>query len=145
MRQRGRQQLPARAAASPGSRPRSSARWSSARSMASIDSRSKLRPILLPNEAPQSSQQGTEWQGGAREHAERRGRVAARWVEAAHLLLAIDSTFSKILSAESRCAGSDNARALSRLRTAHRLSTERILRHSHGAVLCRKNASGLVR
>ena len=83
--------------------------------------------------------------GRVSEHAERRGRVAARWVEAAHLLLAIDSTFSKILSAESRCAGSDNARALSRLRTAHRLSTERILRHSHGAVLCRKNASGLVR
>ena len=28
------------------------------------DVRSKLRPILLPNEAPRSSQQGIEWQGG---------------------------------------------------------------------------------
>eukprot|EP00966_Prymnesium_polylepis_P322179 7378451-Prymnesium_polylepis.1 len=65
MRQRGRQQLPARAAASRGSRRWSRPSWSSVSSVMSIESRSKLRPVLLANEAPRSSQQGIEWQGGA--------------------------------------------------------------------------------
>ena len=80
----------------------------------SIESRFKLRPVLLPNEAPRSSQQGIEWQGSARVHGERHGRVAARPAEAAHLFPAIiNSTISMMLSAESGSAGSDNAGALS--------------------------------
>ena len=110
-----------------------------------MESRSKLRPVLLPNEAPLSSQQGIEWQGSARVHGERHGRVAARRAEAAHLFPAVNSTTSMMLSAESGAAGVDSVQALSRMRTARRLSAERILRHSHGAGLCRKNASGLVR
>ena len=78
------------------------------------DFRLKLRPILLPNEAPRSSQQGIEWQGSARVHGERHGRVAARRAEAAHLSPAVNSTISMMLSAESGAAGSDNVGALPR-------------------------------
>ena len=69
---------------------------------------------LLQNEAPQSSQQGIEWQGSARVHGERHGRVAARRAEAAHLFPAVNSTTSMMLSAESGAAGVDNAGALPR-------------------------------
>ena len=62
----------------------------------------------------QSSQQGIEWQGSARVHGERHGRVAARRAEAAHLFPAINSTISMMLSAESGAAGSDNVGALPR-------------------------------
>ena len=99
------ERAPAAAAASTRRLERSRGSWSSYWSLPSSGARSELRLILLPNEAPQSSQQGIEWQGSARVHGERHGRVAARRAEAAHLFPAVNSTISMMLSAESGAAG----------------------------------------
>ena len=47
-----------------------------------IDSKSKLRPILLLNEGRRSAQQTIARQGSAQRQRQRPGRVAAGWVEA---------------------------------------------------------------
>ena len=72
-----------------------------------IDSESKLRPISLRNEGAAEGQQGIARQGGACEHAQRSGMVAAQWAEAAHLNSPHSSTIREMLSAERRRAAPD--------------------------------------
>ena len=69
-------------------------------SQPSIVSKSNLRPILLQNGGGVAvSQQGIQWQGGARMQAERHGRVSAHQAEHAHLFALLGARTLKILSA----------------------------------------------
>ena len=73
--ERGRRRRPPRAlaAASPGSRARSSAGWWPTSSLPRIGSRLKLRPISLRNDSDAEGQRGSEWADRAQSSRQRSG------------------------------------------------------------------------
>ena len=139
MRIRRRRPLPALAAAPRGSRRWTGARLLSVGSLRWIDSKSKLRPILLQNEGAAEGQQGIARQGGACEHAQRSGMVAAQWAEAAHLIRHHRASMWKILSAERRRAGPDGAGGCFTARARFRTTRLSSRRHCHTWWPCRRH------
>ena len=90
--------VPTAAEAAPACSRWSQASWAPTSSLPRIDGWLKLRLILLLNEGRRSAQQGIARQGGAYEHAQLRGAVAACRAEAAHLFRLVDAPTCKILS-----------------------------------------------